>query len=91
MIEATEIDAICDWLDRKFDGGGSAEVRAWFEARGIDFFSVARQAERYSAASLLEIAGGTPPGATLMVSFLLGFQVGIDAERRRRDAQELPS
>lgn len=90
MIDAAEIEAIADWIDRRYANRDGAAVGEWFDARGVDAKPIYESAFRYTSAALLEDPDRQDPAAIASV-FVLGFQLGLDAERRRRDREGLPA
>jgi hypothetical protein len=100
-IDARELAAIEAWLDRSGEGAGNALVQ-WADARDIELAAVVRIANRQADSILAELRRGVvfgSPGCgprlgtveALAGAMILGFQLGVDAERRRRDGAELPS
>ncbi|HWW67301.1 MAG TPA: hypothetical protein VNY83_04905 [Solirubrobacterales bacterium] len=90
MIGAAEIDAIAEWIDRR-QGREVQAVEDWFLARQVEEGAVLHQARRYYGAATWSVVDGTNVQTAFEALFVLGFQIGVDAERRRRDAKELPS
>lgn len=90
-IGATEINAIARWIDQRLESGEAGAIREWFDARTIEEPAVIGQAIRYGSAAAEAVEEGEEMWGAYTSLFVLGFQLGIDAERRRRDAQELPA
>lgn len=90
MIVASEIHAIANWIDRNYGDSRPEAVGDWFEARTVDELAVIEQAARYSSAARVALGCGEELDAAFVSVFVIGFQLGLDAERRRRDSQELP-
>lgn len=90
-ITASEISAICDWLDRRLEAEGPDGMQAWFGAREIDGDAAIREAARYAEACIHSLGEAHSLTELFASAFTIGFQAGIDAERRRRDVQGLPS
>jgi hypothetical protein len=90
MIDAAELGAIANWIDRRLEEGDGDAVNEWFTARTVDELAVIHQAIRYAAAGMVTVAAGDPVEGALTSVFVIGFQLGLDAERRRRDAREMP-
>lgn len=99
-IRLRELMAITDFLDRGSSEGSADSINAWCAAREIDAPDVVRYAETISRCCLEAIANEeTQTGQTqtpaaveqaIAAAIVTGLQVGVDAERRRRDARELP-
>ena len=91
MIDAREIDAIAEWIDRRLGEGEGDAVTEWFAVRDIEELAVIRQAARYAVGGMSSLGEGQDLHGVLTSVCVIGFQLGLDAERRRRDRQELPA
>lgn len=91
MIDAREIDAIAEWVDRRLAGGDGDAITEWFAVRDVDEHAVIRQAIRYGVGGMSSLGEGQDLHGVLTSVCVIGFQLGLDAERRRRDRQELPA
>jgi hypothetical protein len=93
-IGANELGAIVAWLNSEHatsTGDGNKAVE-WCEARGIDPRALAQFGEEEATAVLEAIAAvevHVPCG--IASAAIAGFQLGLEAERRRRDRGELPA
>jgi hypothetical protein len=95
MIDVDELMAIAEFVE---SGRGSAEsVFSWCQARSFDFSAVIRVSEALSRSSLESIArvecqspGSADVEAAIAAAIVRAMQIGADAERRRRDREQLP-
>lgn len=95
-IGVVELWAICEWLERTHHPStdsepGGDKLDEWAEARSIDIRAVCRFAADQADTMFRELADeklNLREG--VMATAIIGFQLGIDAERRRRDRAELP-
>ena len=80
VVEILEIAAGLD--------NGVEEIEEWCLARGIEPSAVVRMGENQARAILLamrRLEGA--PSEILASAAILGFQIGLEVERRRRDAE----
>jgi hypothetical protein len=95
-----EFQAIASFLEARSPTSSARDIAAWCEARDVATGDVLLFAQALTRSSLATIAAaeeedGEPmaPGgvaAVITAAVVTGLQVGLDAERRRRDANELP-
>ena len=89
MIDSETIDAIGDWVDAELRVP-DYPVEKWFAARDVDEEAVVRHATRCCDAAADRAAQGFDARAVFSSLFVLGFQMGLEAECRRRNKAELP-
>lgn len=104
LLDRAEIEAVYEWLEEgqpdPSSGVAGDGLLEWATARGIDLEPVLLVAFQH-ATRLLQLLGAGAYGGSagagsqaLASAAILGFQLGIDCERRRRDGQlpdpELP-
>jgi hypothetical protein len=95
VIDVDELMAIAEFVE---SGRGSAEsVFTWCQARHFDLSAVLRLASALSRSSLESIArvecespGSADVEAAIAAAIVRAMQIGADAERRRRDREDLP-
>ena len=102
-IDAAELGRIVAWLEDGYpveaDGWPGNGLEEWAAARSIDLEALTRIAGRQAGTIFAHVASVVHDGRHrpltpiegLAAAVILGFQLGVDAERRRRDSAELPS
>jgi hypothetical protein len=100
-IRLGDLLAITDFLQRGSEASSARSIDDWCNAREIDPADVVRYAETITRCCLETVAleeretkRTASPAAVesaIAAAIVTGLQVGVDAERRRRDARELPS
>ena len=100
MIDLAELLRISDFLEARSETSSARCIVDWCDAREISPEAILRYAHAMTRSTLEtlareEAASGCRAGradveAAIAAAIATAVQVGIDAERRRRDGAELP-
>ncbi|MDX6609044.1 MAG: hypothetical protein QOF85_969 [Solirubrobacterales bacterium] len=95
-----EFEEIAAFLEARSPAGSARDIASWCGARDVDSQDVLYFARALTRSCLETIAAaenrtGEPPPASaveaaIAAAIVTALQIGVDSERRRRDARELP-
>jgi hypothetical protein len=100
MIDLPELLAVSDFIEARSQSSSARCIEDWCEARDVDSKAVLRFAGAIVRSTLETIAqeeaergeiAATEVEAAFIAATVTALQVGVDAERRRRDQRELPA
>lgn len=84
-IGAAELEGVSRWL-----GEQAPSLEEWAAARAIDLYTLTALALAQARVLDEQVeAGAVPSQEAIATAMILGAQLGVDVERRRRDAAEL--